>query len=287
MAGNTSGNAENVIVRNLHPAEIKTAIKWAAIEGWNPGIYDGECHYAVDPEGWFAAEINEEMVGIVQFSNYDDNFSFGGFLVVKEEFRNMGIGDALLKTGLAHTKGSICGADGVFEMQDTYSRKYGLIFAYRNIRWEGEIRGEKNHGLLKAEDVPFESLLSYDARHFPVVREKFLERWVNQKESTCLVSCEGDLINGYGMIRKCVEGYKIGPLFADNPDIAEKIFSGLCGSVESGPVYLDTPEPNSDAVALAKKYNMTEVFGTARMYTKEIPKLPLENIFGVTSFEMG
>jgi len=32
---------------------------------------------------------------------------------------------------------------------------------------------------------------------------------------------------------------------------------------------------------------MNEVFGTARMYTKEIPKLPVQNIYGVTSFEMG
>ncbi|MBP2132144.1 hypothetical protein J2128_000065 [Methanomicrobium sp. W14] len=32
---------------------------------------------------------------------------------------------------------------------------------------------------------------------------------------------------------------------------------------------------------------MSEVFVTARMYTKEVPKLPLKNIFGVTSFEMG
>ncbi len=32
---------------------------------------------------------------------------------------------------------------------------------------------------------------------------------------------------------------------------------------------------------------MSEVFGTARMYTRDIPELPVERIFGVTIFELG
>ncbi|MBN2735140.1 MAG: GNAT family N-acetyltransferase [Methanomicrobiaceae archaeon] len=287
MSDSPENIIESVIVRNMHPDEIDLAISHAAAEGWNPGLHDGACHYAVDPEGWFAAEFKGEIAGIAEISNYDDNFSFGGFLVVKPELRKLGIGDILIKKALSHAEGRICGIDGVFEMQETYSRKYGFIFAYRNIRWEGDIKGGIHHDFLKAEDVSFEKLLEYDTRHFFTERRTFLEKWINQDESTCLVSCEGDDITGYGMIRRCVVGHKIGPLFADNPETAEKLLLALCGYVNCGPVYLDTPEPNADAVLLAKKYNMEEVFGTARMYTREIPKLPLENIFGVTSFEMG
>jgi hypothetical protein len=32
---------------------------------------------------------------------------------------------------------------------------------------------------------------------------------------------------------------------------------------------------------------MTAVFETARMYTGQAPALPLDRIFGVTSFELG
>ncbi|UUX91896.1 GNAT family N-acetyltransferase [Methanoplanus endosymbiosus] len=218
--------------------------------------------------------------------------SFGGFLVVRPELRNLGIGDALLRRGLSHTEERICGADGVFEMQDVYARKYGFIFAYRNIRWEGEIAGVKDHGFVRAAEVPFEELLEYDTRHFPAERRSFLEKWISQPESTCFVSRNGDEITGYGMIRRCVSGWKIGPLFAEDEMIAEDLFLALCGfvdsgSVKSGPVYFDTPEPNVKAVAIAEKYGMVEVFGTARMYRNEVPKLPLNNIFGVTSFEMG
>jgi hypothetical protein len=52
-------------------------------------------------------------------------------------------------------------------------------------------------------------------------------------------------------------------------------------------VFFDTPEPNSAAVRMAQKRSMTQVFGTARMYTKKMPSLPLDEIFGVTTFELG
>jgi hypothetical protein len=55
----------------------------------------------------------------------------------------------------------------------------------------------------------------------------------------------------------------------------------------SDAIFLDTPEINPAAVALAQKYNMQVSFETARMYTGECPSLPLNRIFGVTSFEIG
>ena len=82
-------------------------------------------------------------------------------------------------------------------------------------------------------------------------------------------------MDGYGFIRKCFNGYKIGPLFAGNPQIAEKIFSALSAVADGMPVFLDVPEPNIAGIALAKAHGMTEVFGTARMYTRELPNYPL------------
>ena len=87
---------------------------------------------------------------------------------------------------------------------------------------------------------------------------------------------------------ECHQGYKIGPLFADDEDVADSLFRALCGHAPLGaPVFLDTPEPNSAALDLAKRHHMHPVFETVRMYTKEDPRLPMEGIFGVTSFELG
>jgi hypothetical protein len=82
-------------------------------------------------------------------------------------------------------------------------------------------------------------------------------------------------LEGYGVIRKCRNGYKIGPLFANNPKLAESLFLSLKSVVKPAePVYLDTsldtPEVNQAAVALAERHNMKVTFETARTYKENV-----------------
>jgi len=59
-------------------------------------------------------------------------------------------------------------------------------------------------------------------------------------------------VAGWGLIRRCREGHKIGPLVADDPSIASALFAALCARVPVGDtVYLDVPMPNGDALTLA------------------------------------
>lgn len=279
---------DEIIIRKAMPCEVPVFIDWAAKEGWNPGIHDGECHYAVDPDGWLVAVLNDEIIGTIVLTNYDDSFSFGGFFIIKEEFRHMGDGWKLWSTAKSHSGDRNLGIDGVYEMQDNYSEHSGFRFAYRNIRWEGTASGSLQEGLTDARSLPFREIADYDSLHFPVRRETFLKKWLKMPDSTALAyTSPGGRIAGYGVIRKCLNGHKIGPLFAETPTIAEKILEGLTFTVRGETFYFDTPEVNRKAIDLAKERGMTEVFGTARMYTGEIPKLPVKKIFGVTSFELG
>jgi hypothetical protein len=88
--------------------------------------------------------------------------------------------------------------------------------------------------------------------------------------------------------RVCRTGHKIGPLFARDRATAETILDGLIAGVTGEPFYLDTPVPNAAAVALAEGRKMVPVFYTARLYsTRDAVQLPLEEIFGITTFELG
>ena len=99
---------------------------------------------------------------------------------------------------------------------------------------------------------------------------------------------QGGKIAGYGVMRICRSGRKIGPLFADSPELAESLFQALLSVITTNErVYLDIPEVNQDAVSFVKRYNMEAVFETARMYSVENPEIPLRRLFGVTSFEVG
>ncbi len=279
---------DEIVIRKALPGEVPVFIDRAAKEGWNPGIHDGECFYAVDPDGWFVASCGDMIIGTIVLTNYDEMFSFGGFFTIKEEFRHTGLGWRLWNSVRDHCGDRTLGIDGVYEMQDSYSKNSGFRFVYRNIRWEGRAGGSIDEGLVAAGDLPFAVIADYDSLHFPARREAFLEKWLNMPESTALAYTRRDgSLGGYGVIRRCVNGYKAGPLFADTPDIADKILGGLTHTIRGETFYLDTPEINREAVKMAQKKGMTEVFGTARMYTGKIPELPAERIFGVTSFELG
>ena len=46
-------------------------------------------------------------------------------------------------------------------------------------------------------------------------------------------------------------------------------------------------QPNKEAMRIAKKYRMSVMYKTIRMYSQKEPEIKLENVYGVTSFELG
>lgn len=97
----------------------------------------------------------------------------------------------------------------------------------------------------------------------------------------------GDRLAGYGVVRPCTTGFKVGPLFADSKEIAEELFSELARHAGKNNVFVDIPEPNQQAIDLARRNGMKKVFETARMYNKVVPNLPMSRIYGVTTLELG
>ncbi|MEZ0372906.1 MAG: GNAT family N-acetyltransferase, partial [Candidatus Sericytochromatia bacterium] len=181
------------------------------------------------------------------------------------------------------------GMDGVVAQQENY-KKSGYRYAYRQMRFQGAGGAPANASapLVDLRDFALEQLAAYDRRHFPAERPEFLKLWISRPGTVALGYMEGESLAGYGVLRPCRQGYKIGPLFADTPEIAESLYNNLCASVsQQDPVFLDVPEPNPHAMALVERHQMKYVFETARMYTGTPPELPLEQIYGITSFELG
>lgn len=276
-------------IRRMNRDDLQIAIAWAAAEGWNPGLHDAECFYAADPLGFWMGLLGDEPIATISAVKYGNSFGFVGFYIVKPEYRGQGYGMQLWNAALDTLSGRNIGLDGVLAQQENY-QKSGFQFAYRNIRYEGvSSRESMNHsGFVELSTIPFEMIAAYDRSFFPGDRIQFLRSWINQPDSGALGILQNNMLLGYGVIRLCHTGYKIGPLFADQPDLAEALFVALQSTVAAGtPIYLDVPEINVAAVNLAEKYQMQRVFETARMYTQSLPELPYDRLFGVTTFELG
>ena len=268
-------------------ADVELAVDWAAREGWNPGLNDAVCFYDTDPYGFFIGELNGEPVGCVSAVSYGDSFGFIGFYIIKKELRGKWYGVELGKRAMSYLGSRNIGIDGVVKKIKNYE-KFGFTLAHRNIRYEGRGGGSDSAGVVELAALPFETIVSYDIGIFPAQRAVFLERWIIQPGSSSLGFLEDGELKGYGVIRPCRTGFKIGPLFADSFDIAGILFNALGGKVsEQMPVFLDVPAINPAGLVLAQDHNMTPVFETGRMYSKEMPVVPIGKVFGITSFELG
>src|SRR5260221_8337462 len=89
-------------IRLMRRDEISTAVDWAAAEGWNPGLADGPCFAVADPQGFLIGELDGVPAATVSCVNYDANFSFLGFYIVRQDLRGRGYGLRMWKEAIAH-----------------------------------------------------------------------------------------------------------------------------------------------------------------------------------------
>lgn len=269
-------------------AEVDVAIEAAAREGWNPGLNDAECYYSIDPDGFFMGVLDGKPIARASALIYDDHFAFCGLYIVEPGYRGGGYGLKLTKARLEYVGDRNVGLDGVMDMAEKYAR-LGYKKAHISTRFRRTVGSEKERPdeVIPLTQIPFDRVLEYDRRHHFAPREKFLNCWISQDNAVALGFVDRDRIYGYGVIRRCREGFKIGPLFADQPDVARTLYDGLCNYALGESVILDVPEPNSAAMKIVNDYQMQPLFSCARMYMKGDPGLPLDNIYGITSFEIG
>ena len=279
-------NSPRLAIRNMSEHELALVLEWAAGEGWNPGLDDAKCFYAADPNGFFLGELAGKPVGCISAVAYDNAYGFLGLYIVKPDYRGKGFGLKLWHAAMAYLNGRNVGLDGVLAQQANY-RKSGFTLAYRNIRYQGKGGGSEPRGLIDLSSVPFEEIGRYDVMVFPAPRPNFLRRWIAQPRGLALGVLNNQHLIGYGVLRPCRHGFKIGPLFADDPETADTLFRGLASRVSDQPIFLDTPEVNPAAILIAQRHKMQPVFETARMYTKGLPAARTDHCFGVTTFELG
>lgn len=280
---------EYIISSIENPSELELMISWAKIEGWNPGKYDVTTFYQADSKGFFLGKLNNQPIGCISAVAYDLTFGFIGFYIVKPEFRNQGFGMPLWKKALAYLGNRNIGLDGVIAQQNNY-QKSGFKIAYNHVRHQSIAYSEKSFdcsNLINLNSLDFKTLITYDNQCFPTPREQFLKHWIKQKKSLALGFVENKKLLGYGVIRPADNGYKIGALFADNVEIADKIYQGLINDKQDFPIFIDIPSSNLFAQKLIEKYKMYPVFEIARMYNKIFPNVAINKIFGVTTLELG
>ncbi len=277
------------IIRLAERHELSTIIDWAAAEGWNPGLDDAAAFWAADPQGYHVLEVDGTLAAAISLVRYSGRYAFLGFYMVRNEWRGRGLGWALWQNVVGKSRVETIGLDGVVAQQENY-RKSGFVYAHANFRYGGipPQLAPASQSIVAVDAALTDQVAAYDTGFNPEHREAFVRAWIGQSESRYTMAfVEDEAIAGVGVIRSCRDGYKIGPLFANRVEIADELFRALAVKARGMPVFIDIPGPNKAAQSLCERYGLAPVFETARMYRGTVPELPLNRIFGITTFELG
>jgi GNAT superfamily N-acetyltransferase len=286
--------SDTIQLRPMTAPEVEQLVGWAASEGWNPGLDDSRSFFEVDPDGFMAAEINGEMIGGGAIIRHHASFGFMGLFIVRADYRGHGIGRTLWyarRDRLASRlgPGGTIGMDAVPAMREFYARgefrESGLSVRFRLDRTAPA--QDDSFRTVPVSAIPKEQLAEFDRSCFPSPRDRYLRVWVAQPHSRSFAAVANGVLRGYAVARQCGTGWKVGPLFADHRDVACGLFRSCWEAAQGTPVFLDIPEGNPQAIAMANEFGMVPGFSCMRMYRGPEPAVKPDRIFGVTSFELG
>lgn len=332
VATSKQQQSSNLPIRVMTESDLQTTIQWAGQEGWAPGVGDGYAFHGVDHEGFFMAHLPEgRPIAAVSGVRYNEHYGFIGLYICVPEYRGHGHGLAVFNRAMAHLgKERVIGLDAVAAQQANYE-KQGFVVAHQIIRFElvvvppcdgvGGISTEKTQPavaddgdtdkppalvvrkLTREDDGMIQKVAEFDLRHIAAPREGFLRNWLIAPGHTARVVVDEDgdssdavKVIGFGVLRPCLGGFRIGPIFAESTSVAHMLLREFIAEASSAAtvsphevkkLFVDVPEPNKAGVEMAEQMGLTRLFALERMYRGPPPRLPLERIFALTTLEVG
>ena len=272
-------------------ADVDTLLEWAAAEGWNPGD-EAEVFWNTDPQAYLGVR-NEDghLIGAVAAVDYGGRLGAMGLFIVAPPHRGRGLGRQLWAYGRdvlleRLDPGAPITIDAVPAMAAFY-RDSGFVATHDHHRMRILSTVEDVPAAVRRVTRPLGSLPALDVRCFGAPRPGFLGAWLEQPDHVAVAHVEGRL-RGYGVLRACRQGFKVGPLFAESVATADALFRGLTAGIPEGSeVFVDVPSVNAPAVQWAARRGGQEVFACARMYYRAAPAIEWSSVFGVTTLELG
>ena len=287
----------------LQDKDINQITQWSRNEGFAPGVGDVGIYQHTDRQGLWVGWLDGIAIGCIAGVRYNPSYGFIGLFLVVKEKRGRGYGLQLWNHALDHLIDLPCiGLEAALDRVDDYAG-WGFQASSTTSRWKyignGYIDSNIAHrnidfdglSILEGSNIPSEVVQSYDAKREPSPRPHFLSDWLEHSAGKVLALVDEQcLCHGFGRIRPCLlqdgEGWRIGPLLADSPALAEILLRRLVAD-HPGVVLIDSPGKNNFAEPLLRSLGFTEISQTLRMYRGSQPPISMKDVYGLACLELG
>ncbi|TLY46480.1 MAG: GNAT family N-acetyltransferase [Gammaproteobacteria bacterium] len=287
--------------RFMEEKDLEMVMNWCKEEKWNVGMYDAAAYYALDSKGHFLFLLDKKPIGAISMVKYSHNLFAIGAFIVKKEYRNKGFGSQIWHYAIEILKKNNNATSCLYSVPAQISRyaASGFQSDFHIQRWKKSFikqptskMEESTTNLKQLNSIPIESIIEYDQSIFSVSRKKLLAKFIQNENIVGFASTDDSgQITGFGLIRPCINGYRIGPLYADHIGNAQKLFQTLLNNVNST-VFIDAPSHNPHIEQFASYFNLERVSkeDTAAMFRREVPDSLRTNNhknYAICSLEVG
>jgi GNAT superfamily N-acetyltransferase len=281
-------------IRPLTRAELDVVLAWGDADA-APDPHDATALWEADPSGLWGVDVDGVLVAAASELAHQGQLGRIGFVVVRPEMRKRGIGQLTIQflvddllSRLA--PGAAIILDATLEITD-HAERLGFVSSGTLSRMQGTAevgrRGPHTGEIRALTAVPFELVVGLDTLHTGVLRESLMRTWISPPGGLGLGVYERGELLGMGVARRSRTGLAIGPLYASEPDVAQDLFSALTSPHAGAAITLDVPMANPVAVAFATGNGLAPVATRTTMGFGDLPVLPIDTVYGTTSYELG
>lgn len=285
--------AREFVLRGLTSADVSFAAGLNALIGWNQTERDWRGYLEFAPGGCFVAEVGGQRAGTATTIAYGNRFGWVGMVLVRPEFRRLGLGTRLLRHTIdfLRSRGTGCVKLDATPMGRPVYLPLGFVDEYEVSRYQvtagppAAVAAEEVEPLAQ---VDFSALTALDAAVFGAERPVVLRAMGARDPALCFAVSAAGRIRGYAIARQGREAVQLGPWIAEDPDTAERLLVAVLARVAGRRVFVDVPHPNPAGRALVERYGFTVQRGFTRMFLGEnrFPGEP-EKVYGTSGAEKG
>ncbi len=255
---------DSLMIRTWKQADLAYVAESIQREGWGHTPLDVERCWNLEPNGCFIAESDGKRVGHV-FSVFFGEIGWIGLLIVNPEERGVGVGKALMEAAIIYLEDN--GAKTIkleaVERAVPLYRRLGFVDAFDSFRFRGtpQRNGKeprRNETVSVMNEGNIDEIAQFDAQYFGSNRLSILKSLHSDFPQYCFYAKENQLIKGYIMARKTLNGLWLGPWVSTDSQVAELLFSKLLEATkkEAKDLALGFPAANTTATKLVEKYGL-------------------------------
>jgi GNAT superfamily N-acetyltransferase len=226
----------------LFESDIPLAMGLKEAAGWNQTEADWRRLLRLEPNGCFGAVEDGRLVGTTTTTVYGDR-AWIGMVLVEPQHRRQGIAAQLMNVALEYLKGKVetIKLDATSLGQPVYE-KFGFVVESEVERWSGTgiSTGRANQNQAIMERDAARDLLKLDRLAFNADRSTLIEALVDEAcVSPVLMRAADGALSGYALARSGTSRTYVGPVVANDPQVAETLLDRMFSELAGRDVYVD------------------------------------------------